>query len=270
MSMLARMVSAAQRRLEETKQKITPDVLEQRIAALGAPRGFRAGLAGDSVAIIAEIKRASPLKGPLNVDLNAGELAKAYASGGAEAISVLTEPDFFQGSMEDLQSAAGAGLPLLRKDFIVDSFQLLESRAAGADAVLLIVRVVGEALEGLLAAAGALGLDALVEVYDQMDLAVATDAGAQVIGINHRDLDTFEVDPERTAELAGGVAGGTIVVSLSGVQTRSQVEALAAAGAHAVLVGESIVTAPDPEAKLGELTGVPCSPAGVAARQQRA
>jgi indole-3-glycerol phosphate synthase len=133
---------------------------------------------------------------------------------------------------------------------------VLESRAEGADAVLLIVRTIREDLAGLLAATRALGMNALVEVFDETDLDIALDAGADVVGINHRDLETFEVDPERTAKLAPRIPDGVVIVGLSGVETRADVDALAAAGAHAVLVGEALVTADDPAGKLRELRGV--------------
>jgi indole-3-glycerol phosphate synthase len=207
------------------------------------------------VSVIAEIKRATPRAGALDLDLDAGRLAAAYADGGAVAISVLTEPDHFKGSIEDLQAARTAGLPVLRKDFVIDDLQVLESRAAGADAVLIIVRILGDELAGLVAATQSLGMDALVEVHDEAELERALEAGATLVGVNHRDLETFEVDPDRTAKLAPLLPEGTTLVGLSGVSTRAEVEALGRAGAAAVLVGESLVTAPDPAAKLRALTG---------------
>lgn len=256
MSYLQDLLAATRARIDEARAKVSDDVLEQRIAALPPPRGFRSALEGDDMAIIAEIKRASPSAGPLRENLDAAPLARAYSEGGAAAISVLTEPDRFKGSIEDLQAATGAGLPVLRKDFILDAFQVQESRAIGADALLLIVRVLGTELDDLLRATRALGMDALVEVYDEVDLERALAAGADVIGINHRDLETFEVDPERTAKLAPAIPAGVTIVALSGVTTRADVEALRDAGAHAVLVGESLVVSSDPAAKLRELRGV--------------
>jgi indole-3-glycerol phosphate synthase len=213
-------------------------------------------LTGPETNVIAEIKRASPSKGPLNENLDAAALARSYAAGGADAISVLTEPTGFKGSLDDMKASLGAGVPVLRKDFLLDPFQVLESRAEGADAVLLIVRVLGPDLGRLYAAATALGMDALVEVFDEADLERAVDVGAEVIGINHRDLETFEVDADRTAKLAPRIPEGVVVVGLSGVESRADVERLALDGAHAVLVGESLVTAADPAAKLRELRGV--------------
>jgi indole-3-glycerol phosphate synthase len=255
MSYLTDLLATTRDRIKEARAAISDDVLEQRIAAQDAPRAFGAALSGDEVSIVAEIKRASPSKGPLNLALDAAALARSYAAGGAAAVSVLTEPERFEGSLDDLRAARGAGLPVLRKDFILDEFQVLESRAEGADAILLIVRALGAELERLVRTTAALGMDALVEIYDETDLERALDAGAEVIGINHRDLETFDVDPDRTAKLAPTVPEGKIVVALSGVSSRDEVVQLGAMGAHAVLVGESLVTAPDAAAKLRELLG---------------
>jgi indole-3-glycerol phosphate synthase len=248
-------VASTRARLGETKARVTTEALEQRVASVEPPRGFRRALSGDGVALIAEIKRVSPARGPLNVNLNASELAAAYRRGGAAAISVVTEPDHFEGTMDDLAAARSAELPVLRKDFVIDDFQVLESRAVGADALLLIVRVVGAGLEPLVKATRALGMDAVVEVHDEDELDMAVGSGADLVGVNHRDLSTFEVDPERTARLAGRVPDGVTLVALSGVATRAEVERLGRAGAAAVLVGESLVTAADPAAKLEELAG---------------
>ena len=257
MSFLKALIESTRRRIAEAKSKVSTEALEQRLASVEHPRGFARALRVDATAIIAEIKRASPAKGPLNLDLNAGELARSYARGGAAAISVLTEPDSFRGSLEDLEAARGARLPVLRKDFILEPYQVLESRAVGADAVLLIARALGDELSALLKATEVLNMDALVEVHDEADLERALDAGASVIGVNHRDLESFELRPEQTAKLAALVPAGVTLVGLSGVSTKAEVEALAAAGADAVLVGESLVTSDDPEAKLRELVAVP-------------
>ena len=255
MSHLAPILESTRARIAELRQRVTPDVLEQRLAAAEPPRGFAAALGGPEIAVIAEIKRASPGAGALDPDLNAARLAAAYAEGGAAALSVVTEPDHFQGSLEDLQAGRGAGLPVLRKDFILDELQVLESRAVGADALLLVVRAVGEELAHLAAVTGALGMDALIEVHDEAELERAVAAGAKLIGVNHRNLETFEVDPDRTAKLAPRVPPGSRLVALSGVSERAEVEALARAGADAVLVGESLVRAPDAASKLRELRG---------------
>lgn len=255
MSYLESLLESTRARIAAAKQKSSEGTLEQRIAAAPAVRPFAATLSGDSTSIIAEIKRASPSAGDLNAGLIAAELGADYARGGAAALSVLTEPGSFRGTLGDLEDAAGVGLPVLRKDFIVDPFQLFESRAAGADAVLLIVRAVGGAVGELLTGATALGMDSLVEVHDEDDLDIALTAGATLIGVNHRDLETFEVDSDRTAQLAVKLPEGTTLVALSGVKSRAEVEMLEAAGADAVLVGESLVTAADPVAKLRELRG---------------
>lgn len=261
-SFLDDLVAAAHARVAAGKDALTDEVLEQRIAAAAPARSLAAALASPGMSLIAEVKRASPLKGPLDLDLDAARLAETYAAAGASAISVLTEPEGFKGSLEDMGAALGAGVPVLRKDFVVDPWQLMESRAAGADAVLLIVRVVGDALPPLLALSRSLGMDALVEVHHEEELDYALRAGATLVGVNHRDLTTFEVDPERTAKLAPLVPDECRIVALSGVSTRADVQELEAAGASAVLVGEALVTAADPAAKIRELLGRRAASAG--------
>ena len=253
MTLLDDLVSSTRARIAELERVVNPDAFDQRIAAAEAPRGFARSLEGADVAIVAEIKRRSPAVGDLDPALNPRDLAAAYRAGGAAAISVLTEPDHFGGSMEDLGAAREAGLPVLRKDFILDELQLLEARAWGADAVLIIVRCVGEELAGLIDAAATLGMDPLVEIHDEADLERALDVGARVIGVNHRDLATFDVDPDRTAKLAPLVPDDRLLISLSGVATRADVDALARAGASAVVVGETLVRAADPAAALRAL-----------------
>lgn len=255
MSFLADLLTSTRARVEAAKANVTEEVLEQRVAAAEAPRGFGAALRREEVTLVAEIKRATPSRGPLDLDLEARRTAIAYAEGGAAGISVLTEPDSFKGSLDDLAAARAPGLPVLRKDFIIDPFQVFEARAYGADAVLLIMRILDEEAHQLLKICTALGMDALVEVFDDRDLERAIAAGARLIGINHRDLETFEVDPARTAKLTPSIPGDVTVMSLSGVSTRREVEDLASAGAHSVLVGESIITAADPAAKIKELLG---------------
>lgn len=255
MTFLSRLVTSTRVRVADAKTKVTEDALEQRISSIAPARDFVGALRRDSPSFIAEIKRATPSVGGLDLDLDARRLALAYAEGGAAAISVLTEPDHFKGSLEDLTSARAAQVPLLCKDFVLDPFQLFEARAAGADSVLLIVRILGADLTRFVRASRALGMEPLVEVFSEDELQAAAAADAQVIAINHRDLETFEVDPRRTAKLAPLVGDGAVVVAASGVSTRGEVEELAAAGAHAVLVGESLVTAADPSAKLRELRG---------------
>lgn len=256
MGFLDDILASTRRRVDEAKQKVTEEALEQRIASRGPAKDFAAALQADDVTAIAEIKRATPAKGPLDLDLDAARTAAAYAEGGAAAISVLTEPDYFHGSLEDLEHATGAGLPVLRKDFVVDPFQLLEARAAGADGVLLIVRTLDQpSLSSLSKLSRSLGMEPLVEVHTEEELDVALEIESLVIGVNHRDLDTFEVDRDRTAKLAPRVPPEVVLVALSGVSTRADVEELGAAGARSVLVGESLVTSPDPVLKLRELLG---------------
>ena len=227
-----------------------------------APRGFTVALkASPGVAVIAEIKRRSPSKGPLGPDLEPALVAKAYAAGGAACLSVLTDAEFFGGSADDLAEARSAvDLPVLRKDFTVGLADVCDARLMGADAVLLIVAALapGE-LGDLLGAARGLGLDALVEVHDEAEAEVALDAGAEVVGVNQRDLVTFEVDTQRAVRVAGSLPGHIVRVAESGVRNRDDVTRLADAGFDAVLVGEALVTAPDPGAALAALMGVEAS-----------
>jgi indole-3-glycerol phosphate synthase len=228
-----------------------------RANAMPPARDFVAALRdADEPAVIAEVKRASPSAGDIR-DADPAAQARAYASGGAAAISVLTEPHHFGGSLLDLQAARRAvDLPVLRKDFLVHPSQVIESRAAGADAVLLIAAAVSEPeLKALLAAASDLGLGALVEAHtdDDLDAALATDA--ETIGVNARDLETLEVDTERGLWLLGRVPTDRIAVFESGISTRTQVERAVGAGARGVLIGEALMRAGDPAAKLRELRG---------------
>lgn len=249
MSFLDQILTSTRARVDALRAEGVP------LGEAAPPKPFAEALRRESPSLVAELKRATPSAGILAQELDAERTARAYRRGGAAAISVLTEPDFFRGSHEDLTLAASAGLPLLCKDFIVDPLQIQQARSSGADAVLLIVRVVEESLAPLLAEVSAQGMEALVEVFDETDVEAAIAVGASLIGINHRDLVSFEVDPDRTSKLAPLLPEDVTLVSLSGVETRSGVEALHAAGAHSVLVGTSLVTAPDPEAKLRELRG---------------
>ncbi|MGH9243040.1 MAG: indole-3-glycerol phosphate synthase TrpC [Acidimicrobiales bacterium] len=207
------------------------------------------------LAVIAEVKRRSPMKGDLAPDLDAADLAAAYAAGGAVCLSVLTDAEFFGGSFYDLADARdGADLPVLRKDFTVSPNDVADTRIVGADAVLLIVAALDdEEMADFHALASELGLDALVEVHDRADLDRALDIGATLIGVNQRDLHTFEVDADRAASLASCMPDGVVRVAESGIRGPADGRRLADAGYHAVLVGESIVTAPDPAAAVAEL-----------------
>jgi indole-3-glycerol phosphate synthase len=231
-----------------------------RAAALAAPppRPFAAALAAAGpLAVIAEIKRRSPSRGDLAPDLVPAELAARYEAGGATALSVLTDAEFFAGSPSDLAEArAACSLPVLRKDFTVGPRDVLDARAMGADAVLLIVAALEDAeLAALLALAGEVGLDALVEVHDEAEVERALAAGATLVGVNQRDLTTFAVDRARAGALAPRLAGVEVRVAESGITGPDDVGALAQAGYHAVLVGEWLVTSDDPGSALGLLVG---------------
>jgi indole-3-glycerol phosphate synthase len=243
-----------ERRKRELPERTLQDrVLEARSAGDGRTRGrLREALKQQGIAVIAEFKRRSPSAGTLREDADVNAVVRAYERGGAAAVSVLTEGPSFAGSLEDLRLARRAcQLPILRKDFIIDPYQLHEARAAEADAVLLIVAALhDDEIASLHLAARELSLDALVEVHDQAELGRALEAGAEVIGINNRDLRDFTVDVQRTSQLIGEVPAGTIVVSESGITSARQLRALEQQGADAVLVGESLMRAPDPEAAL--------------------
>ncbi len=227
------------------------------------PRGFAAslGMAAGRLAVIAEVKRRSPSKGPLSESLDPAALAAQYAAGGARCISVLTDAKFFGGSPEDLIAARGAcELPVLRKDFTLCLADVYEARIMGADAVLLIAAALGDAKLELLAGASAdLGMDALVEVHDGLELERALAAGASLIGVNQRDLFSFEVDSERAVSLAAAIPPGVLGVAESGIGGLADAERLASAGYEAVLVGELLVRSPDPAPVVQALSGVPVS-----------
>jgi indole-3-glycerol phosphate synthase len=212
----------------------------------------------DATSIIAEVKRASPSKGPIAPDIVAVEVAAEYIAGGTAAISVLTDERFFHGSLDDLRLVAAVAeqTPVLRKDFVLDAYQIAEARAAGAAAVLLIVAALtDESLRELHQAACEYGLDALVEVHDEAELERALAAEATLIGVNNRDLRTFEVDLVTTERLATLVPPEVTLVGESGIRTRADVERLGRAGVHAVLVGETLMRAPDRAAAVRELLG---------------
>lgn len=226
------------------------------------PRGFAAALeAAAGLAVIAEIKRRSPSRGALAPDdLVVGKLAEAYADGGATALSVLTDEQFFAGSAADLGEASRAvDLPLLRKDFTVSENDVCDTRLMGADAVLLIVAALDDPpLRAFLQLAGELSLDALVEVHDEYEVERALDAGATLIGVNQRDLHTFEVDGERARRVAKEIPEGVVRVAESGIKGPEQAVRLLEAGYHAILVGESLITSPDPAAAVNALVSA-CS-----------
>ena len=237
----------------------SPDDLIERARACPPPRGFRAALAAEeSIAVISEIKRRSPSKGDLFVDLDPGELARAYESGGASCLSVLTDEDWFGGSADDLGAARGAvSLPVLRKDFTVDARDVADARLMGADCILLIVSALDAAeLADLTALARELQLDVLVEIHDEAELERGLAVGADLVGVNQRDLFTFEVDHARAQRMAPQMPAGVVRVAESGVRHRADAEALGEAGYHALLVGETLVTSGDPAREIRRLRGL--------------
>ncbi len=233
------------------------DLLDQA-RAQPAPRGYRSNLADGSsseLAVIAEVKRRSPSKGDLAMELDPANLAMAYAGGGAACLSVLTDELWFGGSADDLRTARKAvDLPVLRKDFTVDARDVVRARIMGADAILLIVAALDDhELVDFHAIAGELGLDALVEVHDEAELERAVHVGADLIGVNQRDLLSFEVDTDRAVRVGAAMPDGVLRVAESGIQGADDARRLADAGFHAVLVGESLVTAGDPARSVAEL-----------------
>ncbi len=236
--------------------------LAARADAQPAPLSLRDAITRSVPAVIAEIKRGSPSKAVFPVDVDPPGMTRAYLEGGAAALSVLTDQPFFGGSLADLDAVTRVAhgctrpAPVLRKDFMLDSFQLLEARAHGADAVLLIVAALGdEALGALFTEATRLGMDVLVEVHDEAELEHALRAGATLIGVNNRDLKTFAVDLSVTERIAHIVPSQVVLVSESGISGRSDVERVHQAGAHAVLVGESLVLSEDRTAAVRALVG---------------
>ncbi len=231
--------------------------LKAHAEAMPPTRGFAAALAPPGPKLIAEVKKASPSKGVIRADFDPVAAAQAYHAAGASCLSVLTDETYFQGSLTYLRIIREVvPLPLLRKDFIIDRAQIYEARIAGADAVLLIVAILSPAqVAEFSETAVSLGLDALVEVHDREELETAKAAGATLIGINNRDLKTFKVRLETTEELLPHLPPGALAVAESGIRTRQDVEQLAAAGAHAILVGESLMRADDIAAATRKLLG---------------
>ncbi|HXH06585.1 MAG TPA: indole-3-glycerol phosphate synthase TrpC [Vicinamibacterales bacterium] len=258
-------ILAATRRIVESRRRRCPDADLERRAAAWKPRGdrFAAALAGSPgrpaspLRVIAECKRRSPSRGVLRADYDPAAVARGYERAGAVAISVLTEPTFFDGALDHLTAVRQAvQVPVLRKDFIVTEYQLLEARAAGADAVLLIAAALEpRELRRLLARAAELGLAALVEVHDEIELSRALEAEATMIGVNNRNLRTLEVDVDASRRLAPLLPRGVTAVAESGLRHRSDLMALAEAGYAAFLIGERFMTAEDPGRALEELLG---------------
>ena len=273
LGVLARILDQTRATIERRKRERPPELLLAELDARGAGRGggladrsaadsretdrrpFRDALARPGIGAIAEFKRRSPSAGELRAGADIAQIARAYERGGAVAMSVLTEQDNFDGSLADLLAARDScGLALLRKDFVVDPYQLYEARLSGADAVLLIVAALTDSeLGSLHEQAHALGLDALVEVHDEHELARAGAVGATIVGVNNRDLRDFSVDLGRTFALLERMPAGALVVSESGIATAEQVRELERQGVAAVLVGESLMRSPDPQSALREL-----------------
>lgn len=253
--MLDKIIAKKREGVKQRKKTLPLTHLKERIAQQKLPLDFALALKGNHIRLIAEVKRASPSLGLLHPNLNPTELAKVYAKGGAAAISVLTEENYFKGSIDHLAAVRNVvELPLLRKDFIFDPYQLYESRAYGADALLLIVAILSqEQLEEFISLSHSLGLKCLVEVHNEGEVEKALLSGAEIIGINNRDLNTFTVVLDTTYRLRSLIPKEKIVVSESGIRNRKDIEKLRKWGVNAILVGEALVTANDVLTKMKEL-----------------
>jgi indole-3-glycerol phosphate synthase len=253
-------------RIVQTKKRevesLLPHVEEIRSLAGDAPQARDMGEAlrkGTEVALMAEVKRRSPGAGPIWPDLIPSEVARAYERAGAAAISVLTDAEYFGGSLEDLREVRSAvGLPVFRKDFVLHRIQLLEARAAGADGILLIARILSDQeLSSLVGEALGLGLTPMVEVHGLEELERALASGSRLVGVNNRNLQTFNTSLDVTLDLLPAIPAHVAVVSESGIRTRAEVDRLGAEGVHGILVGESLLRARDPEKAAAELVGCP-------------
>jgi indole-3-glycerol phosphate synthase len=258
-TILDRIVEHKREELASARSTVPLEELRSRASDAPALRDFAGALRMPGVALIAEVKKASPSRGVLREDFDHVDLARQYAEAGAAAISVLTDEQYFQGTLThlaDVREALPDGPPLLRKDFLFDEYQLHEARAHGADAILLIVAILEQdLLIELLGEARNLGLAALVEVHDEAEVDRALEAGAVLIGVNNRDLRTFDVDLATTERLRRLIPPERAVIAESGIFTRDDVHRLEVRGVDAVLIGEALVTAPDPSAKIHELIG---------------
>lgn len=239
------------------RDRVPLDELQAQLPPVPRGRPFSEALVHEGISLISEMKRASPSKGPIRPDATVTDIVRAYEAAGASACSVLTEPHWFGGSLDDLREArAACRLPLLRKDFIVDPYQLAEARLAGADAVLLIVAALPpDELMFLHDQAGQIGLDCLVEVHDDAEMQTALECGVEIIGVNNRNLQTLEVDPETALRLLVDAPAGTIVVAESGITSRDDVQRLEEAGVDAILVGEALMREDDPGTAVHALLG---------------
>ena len=255
---LKKIVEVKKERLLVRKKDLPIGSLERLISERERPLNFSGSLMGESIRVIAEVKRGSPSKGVFSKDIKTAELARIYAENGAAAVSVLTNEDFFYGSIDDLLEGHNAiyefGVPVLRKEFIFDPYQIYEARAYGADAILLIVSMLNKGqLVDFKNLATSLWMQCLVEVHDEEELELALECDAEIIGINNRDLRTFNTTLETTEILASRVPNERILVSESGISNRTDVKRVAEAGAGAVLIGESLVTSDDPGIALRNL-----------------
>ncbi|HEV3276190.1 MAG TPA: indole-3-glycerol phosphate synthase TrpC [Terriglobia bacterium] len=259
MTILDDIVAACRARLEIRKAEVPLDRVReaaaQRMEWASERRDFAAALAMPGLGVIAEMKQASPSRGVLRTDYRPREIAPGYEAAGAVALSVLTEERFFKGSLGDLEEAREAvSLPVLRKDFILEPYQVYESEAAGADALLLIVTILSDSeLRGLIELANGLELAALVEVHSDEEVGRAVAAGARIVGVNNRDLRTFEVNLETSLRLRASIPAGVLTVSESGIGTAADLTRLKAAGFDAALIGERLITEANPGQALAEL-----------------
>lgn len=254
-TVLEEIVTARVRRVEQAKARVPLEALRLAAERRSDFRNFAAALSTGGLRVIAEMKMASPSAGLLRQEYSCAEIARSYEAAGASALSVLTEEDYFQGSLEDLREArSAASLPVLRKDFIVDDYQVYESAAAGADALLLIVAALADTdLRRLLTLCGRLKIAALVEVHTEEELARALDAGATIIGVNNRNLKTLEVSLDVSSRLREKIPAGRVTVSESGIRTAQDLWRLSEAGYHAALIGEHFMKAKNPGEALAEL-----------------
>jgi indole-3-glycerol phosphate synthase len=253
---LDELVGATREAVHRRKRERPLAELEREAGSQPEGRPFAEALARPGTSLIAEHKRRSPSAGTIREGLSCADVVSAYERGGAAALSVLTEEAHFGGSLADLREARAASeLPVLRKDFTIDTYQLYEAKAAGADAVLLVVGAMSQdELAALYREAHALDLDAIVEIHDEEELDAALEVDADVLGINNRNLEDFSVDIQRTFDLLHDVPAGKVVVSESGIQTRDQIDELEQVGVDAVLIGETLMRAPDPEEAVRQLT----------------
>jgi indole-3-glycerol phosphate synthase len=252
---LDKIIAVRRKRVEEARAHVPLARLAEAAAARRDYRDFWGAIAGPPLRVIAELKQASPSRGVLRQDYRPRVIAKGYEAAGAAALSVLTEEDFFQGSLNDLREVREAtGLPVLRKDFIIDDYQVYESAAAGADALLLIVAALtGNELRRLIGLCATLSIAALVEAHTEEELLRAADAGARIIGVNNRNLKTLELDLETSLRLRPRIPAGCLGVSESGITSAADLRRLGDAGYDTVLIGEHFMTAEDPGKALAEL-----------------